>query len=377
MRQILSAIAITSFLFLASCNSNSSSNSYTITGEAVGFDDNTPVYVFKVDNNIPTTLDTLYIVNEKFQAEFKNANVGDIHFIGVDKVPASLLFFPEKENLSVVLDNTNPEKSRISGNPVTNSYYKVQDEMQKINERGLEINQLMSQLSNEAPDHPEVIKIKNEFAELQAMRKEIFLKYIENNSNSIFSVNLIGSLFNNGEIEAQQALDLMGHFTPAIANHPITQELRTMVEAMKDKVVEGSKAPNIIAKTPEGEDLALYDVMVNAKYTLVDFWAGWCAPCRIENPHLVKLYEKFNEKGLDVFGVSLDRTEDEWLSAIEKDRLPWHQVSRLQFWDDPVVQEYGFQGIPYSVVIDSEGTVIATNLRSKQLDELFTELLKD
>lgn len=374
MRQITKVFAILFIALLASCNSTSS-DQYSIKGEAIGYEDQTNIFVFKVENNQPKPIDTLFVKDEKFQGTYDLAKVGDIHFLGVDGLPTSLLFFPEKEDLQVKIDKNNPENAHVSGNQVTNSYYKVQNDLKKINERGMEINIQMSQLASENQNHPKLEALKAEFAELQGMRKETFIDYIKNNSNSIFSVNLIASLFQNGELEPLKALELMEHFTPAIANHQSTKELRTSIEAMKDKVVEGSIAPNIVAKTPEGEDLALYEVMSNAKYTLIDFWAGWCAPCRRENPHLVKLYEKYHSQGVEFFGVSLDRTKDEWTSAIEKDRLPWHQVSNLQFWEDPVVQQYGFQGIPYSVVIDNEGKVIATNLRSQQLDKLFNELL--
>ena len=113
------------------------------------------------------------------------------------------------------------------------------------------------------------------------------------------------------------------------------------------------------------------------KVTILDFWASWCRPCRLENPNFVKLYDKYHEKGLNIISVSLDRENQKsrWIKAIEKDNLSWYNVSNLKYWQDPVALMYNITSIPATFILDDKGTIISTRLRGsaleKKIDELF------
>src|SRR5690606_21997134 len=137
----------------------------------------------------------------------------------------------------------------------------------------------------------------------------------------------------------------------------------------------GNKAPEFTAPNPEGEQIALKDVL--GKVTLIDFWASWCKPCRVENPNIVSVYEKYHDKGFNAIGVSLDRQDqkDKWIQAIADDRLSWPQVSNLQFWQDPVAKQYGIQAIPAAFLLDENGVIVARNLRGEALGQKVAELL--
>lgn len=141
----------------------------------------------------------------------------------------------------------------------------------------------------------------------------------------------------------------------------------------KPAVAIGEAAPEISLPTPTGETLQLSDL--KGKIVLIDFWASWCRPCRMENPAVVKAYHKYKDKGFDILSVSLDRNKDHWLAAIAKDGLEWHHVSDLKFWQSEAAKTYGVHSIPYTVLIDTEGKVIAQRLRGKSLDQKLAELL--
>ncbi|MFT5337296.1 MAG: thiol-disulfide isomerase/thioredoxin, partial [Luteibaculaceae bacterium] len=110
------------------------------------------------------------------------------------------------------------------------------------------------------------------------------------------------------------------------------------------------------------------------KYVLIDFWASWCRPCRAENPNVVAMYKKYKRKGFEIYSVSLDRTKDAWVNAIKQDGLTWTHVSDLKFWQSEGAKTYGVSGIPFTVLIDKEGKIIATNIRGESLRNKMKEI---
>jgi peroxiredoxin len=111
------------------------------------------------------------------------------------------------------------------------------------------------------------------------------------------------------------------------------------------------------------------------KYVLVDFWASWCGPCRAENPHLLKAYNRFRSKNFSVLGVSLDEDGASWKEAVHKDGMPWAQVSDLKGWNGDVPLKYGIQAIPFNFLVDTNGIIIAKNLRGTELEKRLEEVL--
>lgn len=143
----------------------------------------------------------------------------------------------------------------------------------------------------------------------------------------------------------------------------------------------GNKAPELIGKGPNGEEIKLSDT--KGKVVLLDFWAGWCGPCRRENPNVVNTYNKYkdkkftNGKGFTVFGVSLDRTADQWQSAIQQDKLAWpYHISDLQYWSSKHAAIYGIRSIPSNFLLDENGVILAKNLRGPALDAALQKYVK-
>ncbi len=135
----------------------------------------------------------------------------------------------------------------------------------------------------------------------------------------------------------------------------------------------GGLAPEIKQATPDGGTYSLGQM--RGKVVFIDFWASWCKPCRIENPELKKVYDKYKGKGFEILGVSLDRDHAAWVEAIKADGLPWKHVSDLKFWSNAAAQEYAVSSIPYGVLLDRDGKVVAKGLRSHDLDHRLRTLL--
>jgi peroxiredoxin/uncharacterized cupredoxin-like copper-binding protein len=161
--------------------------------------------------------------------------------------------------------------------------------------------------------------------------------------------------------------------TKGLPNSMYTKDL-TALSMQLGPVVEGAMAPEINLATPDGGTLALSSL--RGKVVLIDFWASWCGPCRKENPAVKAIYEKYKNKGFEIYGVSLDNDGAKWKAAIAKDGLTWKHVSELKGWTSTAGEAYGVSSIPATFLIDKEGRIVKSGFRSHQLEALIQPLLQ-
>ena len=168
-------------------------------------------------------------------------------------------------------------------------------------------------------------------------------------------------------------------------DHQVLKNLKITYEQQKAQVATqekkkqeggwtGRPAPDLALPTPEGKLVSISSF--RGKYLLVDFWASWCGPCRQENPNVLKAFNMYKDKNFTILGVSLDKEKEGWQKAIKDDQLAWTHISDLQYWNSKAVTTYNFEGIPYNVLIDPSGKVVAENLRGFDLLKKLEEVLK-
>ena len=189
--------------------------------------------------------------------------------------------------------------------------------------------------------------------------------------------NVLGAYLQTAGLERVNELDPLKEVYQSLSEKAQATEpgklLAARIAAL-EQVGIASVAPDFTLPTPEGEDVSLYGV--KGKLKIIDFWASWCGPCRMENPNMVKLYHDFKDKGLAVISVSLDERKAAWIQAIKKDGMPWTHVSSLKGWKCDVVKMYNVDAVPCILVLDENNRILAKNIRAEQLRAFVEERLK-
>ena len=223
-----------------------------------------------------------------------------------------------------------------------------------------------------ANDQKRIAVLQQEYQKLDRQARDKVAARIKDSPPSLGVINILQS----GQlIDKDQYFDLYLSTAEKLKkewpDYTHAKDFMAMVDKLKVLSV-GQLAPEISLANPEGEVVPL--TSLRGKYVLVDFWAKWCGPCRRENPNIVKAYNKFKDKGFTVYGVSLDRSREDWLQGIREDGLTWTHVSDLKYWQSEAARTYNITAIPFSLLLDPDGVIIAKNLRGVALDQKLEEI---
>lgn len=360
-----------------------SQTGYTIKGQIGKL--NKPAKAFLMINmEGKNQLDSTYIVNGKF--EFKGtvaspteANVRVKHD-GTPDNPAKRGGFDIK---GLLVNNENivlTAKDSIAKAVITGSALNAENE--KVTAFLKPIYDQFEVLNKEFASQPEAKKQDRAYVQTleeraKAIEKEIFetkMAYIQKNPNQHMALMAFNSLL-GPEFDAIAMEKVFHSLNENLRNSYLGKQVSTKIQLVK-KTQEGVEAADFTQPDVDGKMVKLSDY--HGKYVLVDFWASWCAPCRRENPNLVKAYAKYKDKGFEILGVSMDKAADKakWLKAIEDDKLTWKQVGDLKGWDNEAGALYEVKAIPMNFLIDPSGKIICKYLRGEELDKKLAEVLK-
>ncbi|MGC1516949.1 MAG: TlpA disulfide reductase family protein, partial [Maribacter sp.] len=354
---------------------NTKPESFTLKGNLRGeIKDGTQVFLKKIgENNQPIEVDTAMTTNGAFTFT-GTADSPELHYIFVDQLQGYTAVILENGKIQFDAQRDSMAFAKIDGTFQNEAFADYMKKSRELSMQAQNIQRDMQSASGEA-----MVALKDEINELQEEYKNFELDYVKSHPKALISALVLDRAIATKSIELNEADSIYETLDAEIKNTQAGKKVLESIERVKKseeagkKTSIGAKAPDFSGPNPEGNEIALADVM--GKVTLIDFWAGWCRPCRAENPNIVAVYNKYHDKGLNVLGVSLDRTEEAWKKAIEEDGLTWNHISNIAYFDDQIAKLYNVEAIPAAFLLDENGVIVAKNLRGSELEEKVAELL--
>ena len=279
----------------------------------------------------------------------------------------------DKDNVQVNVDgNSQQGFAEIKGSSDIDLIQRVQELQAKVNADPavVQLNDEFT-LAAQRRDEATMQKLQQKYQQLVTKYNDEIAAIMVEQSPSLAVINLLQSNVLDKDQYQDTYLKVAEKLKKEWPDYSLSENFIDYVEKMKLTAV-GQPAPEIALPNPQGEVVKLSSM--KGQYVLVDFWAKWCGPCRQENPNVVRAYQKYKDKGFTVYGVSLDRSKADWLQAIEQDNLTWTHVSDLKYWQSEAAKTYNITGIPFSLLLDPNGVIIAKNLRGAALHQKLAEI---
>lgn len=381
MKKIVCLVALGAFL--AGCNSKEEKGKFTLTGEVKNVP-NQQVYLEQLffTSQEPQVLDTASIEDGKFVVS-STATEDGLYRLRFEKMNSGFIFINDQPKIEFKADVNDVSLQGPSFNTPANLALKnlllnMEEQRTSLVSTSRQIDTLKA---NKASDSAVTAK-SLQLANITNQFNKFITGYIDTVSQPVVALFALG--YTQG-IDPAALNAVVPNLVQRFPNHQgiigVVTQFNEMIAAQnKPKPTNanmpgvGSQAPDFTMNDTEGKPFKLSQL--KGKYVLVDFWASWCGPCRGENPNIVAAYNQYKDKNFTILGVSLDDNKDKWLQAIKTDKLAWKQVSDLKGWENATVAMYGYDGIPYNVLLDPQGKIIATSLREAGLHSKLAEVLK-
>ena len=366
MKKLKFKILRLTFLFLLS-SCGTSDKQYELIGNA-DVSDGTMIYILQADqNNQPFINDSTSVQSNSFK--FNGiSSTPQISYIQVEGINGYVLAILENGDIKADLYKDSISKSRVYGTKSNDDFIKYKSETKSLVD-------VMNNISSKAQDAimsgdvERAMKLEKDY---NSKEREVMLyewDFIIENLDSYMSALLLEVFMIENKVNKDSIIDVYESFSNRIKVSDVGKNIADLLSQFEDPIEVGEIAPDFTAPSIDGSKITLSNELAKNNLTLLDFWAAWCRPCRVENPNLVRLYKSYNDEGFEIIGVSLDRTKEQWEQAIEDDNLLWTQVSNLNFWNDPIARRYSIRAIPQSYLINQDGVVIGKNLKGNDLEE--------
>ena len=298
-------------------------------------------------------------------------DVPEDHYLSVLGQRGKTIVFVENKDMSVQGNIDSLEQVVITGSETHDEYMKVNDKIREIGEQYMELYHQAREAASSG-DTTKATQLMQQVEEMYESANTMQEDFVRNNPAS-FATPYFLSRVQHG-LDVEELDELVSNLDPQLNMVPTIVQLKKRLEKLRTVAV-GQIAPDFTMNDPDGNPVKFSEVYAQNEYTLLDFWAAWCGPCRAENPNIVAVFNEYKDKGFSVFGVSLDREKDAWLKAIEDDSLTWLHVSDLAYWKNAAAQLYAVNSIPSSLIVDKNGKIVAKNKRGEELRQTVSELL--
>lgn len=365
MKRLLTFVVIIGMFY--SCNPPVK-NTFTLEG-TVDTTLNGWVYLQKKTEGPMTSIDSVMVEGKSFSFN-GTVDYPQIYYINIEQTKSLVPFFLEPSRINMEINSTDINKTRITGSKSQAEYDAYLNVLDQFNFK-LRENYSMYSKAEEVGDLEKAAHFDSIIVETDRQRSDYVKEYIRTHTASPITPYLLyRNLYN---YDLKELNEVMISLDTNLNASPYMPMLSDFLKTLKRSNI-GMMYVSFMMQDTTGVFLPIVDLL-GENYLLVDFWASWCAPCREENPNLVAVYNDFKDKGFDIMGVSLDREKDAWMKAIRDDKLTWHHVSDLQYWENSAARVYGIRSIPSNVLIDPNGIIIAKNLRGEalraKLEEIF------
>jgi len=355
-------------LLIAAC---STEPHYVINGKIDGADSVTFLLQKRADGNI-VTIDSAVSLKGSFKMKGGSVKYPEMVLLVARNTRMRTSFYLENSEITITGKLDSLYNAKITGSKTQDEYTGFINSSKLIEEKYSKVYEEY-QMAEQSGDTAKVSQLEKEITGIQNEMTNLQKDFVKNNPSSFVAPSILAGL--SYEMEGSEIETYINAMDTAVANTETAKSLKARAETMK-AVAVGQKAPDFTMNDPEGNPVSLYS-KVGSKLLLVDFWAAWCGPCRRENPNVVKVYNEFNKKGFDVFGVSLDQKKDDWVRAISDDKLTWTHVSDLQYWNNAAAKTYAVSAIPANFLLDENGIIIGRNLREEALYNKVKEILSN